>query len=1153
MVAILIILSLSFTILTPNISSENEKPRWNKGYSFDKQIILPIDTSKDQAEFQPVDIKVNFENPCWAKNENEHSLRLIYQKGGRFIEIESQIYNLNFTKNNFIDSCNIVFLVPEDADGSEKYYIYYDDQKKNNPDYKDHVDIEDSYYRYEPIRGFYFESWFYKIIQDECIQYAVSQKGKALNIPISQQVTKFKKDSKDFYPENTEHVSCFNFNIWINKGDKQTFLSTSQKLVSKEILVNGNLMLKFVIISESENGEIRSTNIYKYYYCPTEHKRIYVNVKHELVKELPDGDEIPASFGLMSNIEIKSPIDELNSGDIPPYLHFYSEKNRVVTYALDTNPENIEWQEIIGAEDDYDLGDFSWLSADHGEKGEAQAIIFDTNQVVKQGLDEYNGIQIGLLESNLVNLPNLNAKFSYIYLMRNRFEPDKGYNEKIPQDFAVEYNANFFSTRNGGYKQVEKEASMYKNLIDYQAEYEEEYKDNEKEKTTYSLKVYPYIPSSIYSKIYLSLFLFKRPYVYAELYHKNNLIAVGRVGWIKLNEDFRIDWKNTSLFSKVIFKNLEQGKYLVKICINNVLKKNNKEFVGYEIVDLNEDMSTIIECKREGYILLYFKDQNNNTIGDVETRIIEDDTIIESKKSTKEEETRIGLPCSFEKKYNLEIFYKGFLVEKDQIKLMDIRSIIPYKKEVEIDLYNLDIKLEKNNGFSSSFKPELYLKSPNMKEEKRIEPNEKSENNFRFVNLIPSDYLINLRYNSFRIEKPIEISENKSLSLDFYDLKVKILDKWNLTSEATLDVTLTSLDLKEEILLYGSKIDDQKYLFEELFPGTYNLKVAYKTIINNEIIEIPTDDNDITFNFQTLFNLSSKIYDIQGYPLANAEIVISRDNIRKIKKTDENGKSFFMVPPGKYKINISKDNELIAKKEVDVLSDKKLSIVTKEESRIQFIVLVACISMIFVLGLYSYKKRKTLFFIKILIVFIAISSIILPWWSLNTDDPNKIVENSSNMYLAPSYLIIFTSSDEMFYGEFASLDETFDFVINLIPILISLGVLFLFLNILFRNKYYKKLSSLFLILSLFMFIASLFTFFISMSNFSQVFIGSLIGSGDICVNDPGNNSCNFINGSWGLNSGFYLMVISTLILLFIFVYRLKTFLEKRLKVVYIKQ
>jgi hypothetical protein len=74
-----------------------------------------------------------------------------------------------------------------------------------------------------------------------------------------------------------------------------------------------------------------------------------------------------------------------------------------------------------------------------------------------------------------------------------------------------------------------------------------------------------------------------------------------------------------------------------------------------------------------------------------------------------------------------------------------------------------------------------------------------------------------------------------------------------------------------------------------------------------------------------------------------------------------------------------------------------------------------------------------------------------------------------------------------------------------------------------------------------------------MSDYSEVFVGGLIGYGDVCVNDPIINDCIFVDGSWGFNTGFYLMIISSLILSSIFLYRLKIFLEKRLKLVYIKQ
>jgi len=1140
-------------MLNSNISSENIEPKWNYDYSFYNELLIPIDTSKEQAKFQPIDIHIDFENSCWAKNEDENSVRAVFQKGGSFVELESQIYDLNFSKDNFISSCNLVFLIPEEADGSEKYYIYYDDEEKSNPGYKDYVDIEDSYYRYEPIRGVYFESWYYKITQEDYIQYAVVQKGNALNIPISQQVTKFKESTEFFYPKNSEHVAYFNFNIWVNKGDEQTFLSTSQKLASKDILVDGNLMVQSIIVSESENGEIRSTNTYKYYYCPTEHKRIYVHAKHEIIDELPEGDEIPIAFGLINKVDINSPIDELNSGEIPPYIHFYSEKDRVITYDLDTNPENIDWHEMISAEDDYDIGDFAWISVDHGEKGNAQGLIFDTNQVVKSGSNEYNGIEISLLESNHPNLPNLNVKFANIYLMRNRFEHDNNFDDDIPRNLIIEYNANFFSTENGGYKEVEEESAMYQTLIKYQTEYKNNHEDGENNKPSYSLKVYPVIPSSVYSKIYLSLVLLKRPYISAELYNENKLIAVSRVGWVKLNEDFLLDLENTSFFSKAIFKNLEKGKYLVKIFANNVIEKNNREFIGYKIVDLTKDESFFLECRKQGNILYSFIDQNNNAVENVEVRVKEDGVIIESKKSDANEKTIIGLPCLLEDNYNAEILYDGFLIEEEQVKLGDIRSLIPYEKDVEINLYNLEVRLRNNDSFSSYFKPELYLKSQDMKEETRIDPIKNSNTNFIFEKIFPSDYTLYIKYGNFRIEKQVGISQNKTLQLDFYDLKVKILDRWDLISEATLDVTIESNDFNEKVILYGQEINPQEYLFKDLFVGSYVLKIGYKTFIEEKSVDIPYENNDLTFVFQTLFNLSSKIYDLHGYPLSNVKLILSRDSKEEIKETDGNGESFFIIPPGEYELKIYSDDMLIAKKDIDFLSEKKVSIITNKESDFQFIVLLSSFLIVFLIGLYNYKKRDFCFFVKVLIIFIAISSVILPWWSLSSTNSDGESEISSNMYLTPSEMVTFTSSDEIFYGEFSSIDEAFDFAIDISLILIYLGLLSLFLNVIFEKIRYKKIESLFFVLSLFLFISSISLFLFSMSNFSQTFVGGLTGSGEICVNFPTNNDCTFIDSNWGPGIGFYMFFISFLMLFLIFIYRLKMFLNKRLKLVYLKQ
>ena len=100
---------------------------------------IPIDTSLKSVKFQPIDIHVDFENLCWAKDEIHHSVRVGFDEGSGIIEIESQIYDLVKTDDTHIKSCNIVFLTPENADGKEKYYVLYDSAETDAPDYEDHI------------------------------------------------------------------------------------------------------------------------------------------------------------------------------------------------------------------------------------------------------------------------------------------------------------------------------------------------------------------------------------------------------------------------------------------------------------------------------------------------------------------------------------------------------------------------------------------------------------------------------------------------------------------------------------------------------------------------------------------------------------------------------------------------------------------------------------------------------------------------------------------------------------------------------------------------------------------------------------------------------------------------------------------------------
>ena len=72
--------------------------------------------------------------------------------------------------------------------------------------------------------------------------------------------------------------------------------------------------------------------------------------------------------------------------------------------------------------------------------------------------------------------------------MDNTYEPENDLKDGLPQDYLVEFNAEFFSTDNGGYEKVSKEAEIYQSLIDFQPENNEEINESDEDTSIYSLK-----------------------------------------------------------------------------------------------------------------------------------------------------------------------------------------------------------------------------------------------------------------------------------------------------------------------------------------------------------------------------------------------------------------------------------------------------------------------------------------------------------------------------------------------------------------------------------------------------------------------------------------------------------------------------------------
>ncbi|HEC81797.1 MAG TPA: carboxypeptidase regulatory-like domain-containing protein, partial [Thermoplasmatales archaeon] len=107
-----------FLVITPNVLVFKTTST-TCNLRFKQELKVPVDTSRVETWFQPVDVHVEFNHRCWARNETCHSVRVCYDDGSGLVELESQVYDLEFIDENHVKACNLVFLIPENVDGKE--------------------------------------------------------------------------------------------------------------------------------------------------------------------------------------------------------------------------------------------------------------------------------------------------------------------------------------------------------------------------------------------------------------------------------------------------------------------------------------------------------------------------------------------------------------------------------------------------------------------------------------------------------------------------------------------------------------------------------------------------------------------------------------------------------------------------------------------------------------------------------------------------------------------------------------------------------------------------------------------------------------------------------------------------------------------------
>ncbi len=891
-------------------------------FSYKLEIQIPFDTNIDIAKYQPIDIKLTFPQICYAKNEKDNSIRIGIEKDSEITELESQIYNLEKTDETHISSCGLVFLIPEEADGTEKYFVYYDSTQTEIPDYEKYVFIDDSHYFYEPIPGQKIDVDYFGIKENDNYIYAIVQKGELLGNPISQSILKFKPGSKIVETYNIQQLCVFDMRYGIFAQPDYVGSSWATN-VKKTVLADGNLMIRIRMECTSPRGDILTDNIYTYYHSPIDTKRIYVDVYHEVLEDITveESSLLDGTYGGIVSIKSRSStIEKMNVGEILPKINVFTESGNIDEYPVPENPNTLEREIIIGTEDDIDLGKNAWISLSDPSLGMAHGIIINSNTELNTNED---GVQVKAWVKENIKLPGLEADTGNLYISRNSYE-NNIHNPNLKKGFNINFKAEFLTYLNGNFESVNKESIVFHKLEKIKPVLRENLTQDEKEETQrFSLSTFVHLaPSSALGSLLSAATGKKFPYIYAELYENNSFKSSGSVSRIALGSmDFDLegksflekiktvfgifDIKNSSFVKKIVFPDLKPGLYIIKIFRENTIFGDQRKFIGYGIANVFDDTSIRIFCSSQGTCNFNVFNQEEKGIEGVNFCLLQGhNAIIADGFSDNNGSVFLKVPTSIRNPYTLRVLYKGFLISEQEIHIRPLNHLKIYRDSFNVELF---------------------------------------------------------------------------------DLIVKLTDKWGLNPEIDVNIIITSKDMSEVISISAKKEAFNKYVFENLLGAEYILNLKYKSFEIQEKINV-WDDKTIELILPAEYTISLNVLNNIGLNIDNGIAVISRDNKDINVDINKNGRSIFIVPPGSYDLKILVDEKVIAKQKIDIRSDKNVDIITEYDSFIHTFVFLIGIFLGLGIFILMFLKRNIKLCLKLLTVVLIFISIFQPWWILNGEE-----------------------------------------------------------------------------------------------------------------------------------------------------------------------
>ena len=819
-------------------SDDEPASEWNSNWGFHQQITPFIKTYADASRYQPIDILLEFDKLCWAINETVHSVRVCSWDTKTWHELESQIYALNFTDDTHISSCRVVFLIPPFANGKESYYVYYNDKETPAPTYADHVSVKDAYYYYEPISGISVEGDYYGIIQDDEIIYGIGQKGQVMNRKLSQIAIRMKPGTTTFDILNSDVLVSFAFSYQAGSEDDDE-VSSDQKLIAKDILIDGNLMTQVVIISESLNGGLRSSNIYTYYYNPSDEKRINVHVKHEVlenqtVRGIENSD---GRYGAIISYHSKSSsIKKMVFGDILPYLHVYSEDGRIKEYSMNTNPESSTREWMITYEDDCDLGDEAWISYSEGINGKTHGILFSSNKnIISNASEERDGIEVKATVKEYLDVVGAEVDYASITFGRNAFEPMQPHDLSIQKGLIVEFDAEFISFQNATYENVHDESIFFQTLVKHRAGASGEFVGN---KAIYTLTIIPHLTGRIASfPLLRNITGLDVPILFAEVYLNQSLVASATVD------------KPFIGFQLLKIPKLAQGVYTVKLY--RLIGNKSKRFVGVGQATIEDDTTIHIYCTWEKTFFIDVRTQKDKPLEDVTLQLYQGTMLVAETITSNVTNYTLSAPFnlfeSYEikdvknitfqdvfklaKSYELIGYYKGF-----QICDITLPSYIR-RSTITINVYDLFVEITDELNIPPDVNVNPTVTSSKMKFSEILKPTDQELGRYYFANLPQAVYTLQIAYRGYEKIKTLDVpSCGESVSIRFaYTAPLSFRLLTIRGEEIHLSDTEISIKRDGKTVYTGKSPDDEI----KLPPGTYTVNVYEKDeLIGSKKVEL---------------------------------------------------------------------------------------------------------------------------------------------------------------------------------------------------------------------------------------------------------------------------------------------------------------------------